>query len=464
MHGMGSRGRIVAAAALLVITAVSSAAANDRSGLPTAGTRVLRTATVFDEDVTLPFFDAVRDGSGGSVTLDVSPNFEPGVPTGEADLIAAVKAGTVDVGLVGSRALHDAGVTAFDALQAPFLIDSYDRQAAVLRSPVIDEMASQIAGSGLAVVGVLPGSLFYLFSIEKPIVEPGDFAGTTVMAPRSPITRQVYETIGATVVDQNTPEAADHDAAELPLGAVLGNAADARYLLANVPFEPRPIVVVMSEAGLAALDETQRAALQDAASRSIDETIRRSTAEDAENLANGCRRNLTLLNATDDQRAALAAAVQPVLDGIDQSGPWLGEIRALLGNEAAAESVTCQSLASTAPPSQGDTPIDGTWRACPTVQDILAAGGDPGEAAGNDGCYTMDLHGGLFKEGGSAAADTLAGHYSVDGNLVTFDRNNGERFVFTWTLLGDRLSFGHGPAGSISPAPVRALPFERVGD
>jgi hypothetical protein len=76
----------------------------------------------------------------------------------------------------------------------------------------------------------------------------------------------------------------------------------------------------------------------------------------------------------------------------------------------------------------------------------------------------MDLHRGVFKEGGAAAADTLAGHYSVDGNLVTIDRNNGEHFVFTWTLLGDRLSFGRGPSGTVSPAPARALPFERVGD
>jgi hypothetical protein len=148
---------------------------------------------------------------------------------------------------------------------------------------------------------------------------------------------------------------------------------------------------------------------------------------------------------------------------LDELGPWLGEINALVG-DAPVQAVSCGSATASAAPSPLQTPIDGVWRACPTVQQILDAGGDPGEAQGNAGCYTMDLHGGVFKEGGAAAADREAGRYSVEGNLVTFDRNNGERFVHTWDLLGDQLSFGKGPPGSISPAPLRAVPFDRVGD
>ena len=129
------------------------------------------------------------------------------------------------------------------------------------------------------------------------------------------------------------------------------------------------------------------------------------------------------------------------------------------------QSIDCQGATATQQPSVAASAIDGVWRACPTVQQILDAGGEPGEAQHNAGCYTMDFHGGVFREGGgAAAADTLAGRYSVDGTLVTINRNNGERFVFTWVLLGDTLSFGNGPAGSISPAPVRAVPFERIGD
>jgi TRAP-type C4-dicarboxylate transport system substrate-binding protein len=463
MHRMGSRGRVAAVTAILVLTAASGAAANDRSGVPTPGATMLHAASIFNEDVTLPFFNAVKDSSAGSITIDLASDFESGQPQFESDLVSAVKAGTLDMGLVGSRALHDAGAGAFDALQAPFVIDSYDREAKVLQSQIIGEMANSLANSGLALVGVLPGNTRYFYSNEKPMVEPADFVGSTVMISRSAITRQVFEALGATVVDQSSPPPV-HNATELPLDGVTGNASEAQYLLANVVFEPRPIVILMNETAFANLTEAQRAALQDSVTTATGPMIQRYEGEDAENLASGCRRNLTLVNATDEQRAALSAAVQPVTDQIAKTGPWLGEIQNLLGVRPPNQTVNCEGATVSPSPAGVATPIDGIWRACPTVQEILDAGGDPGEAAGNAGCYTMNFHEGVFREGGSASADSLAGTYSVDGNLLTINRNNGERFVLSWNLLGDKISLGKGPAGSVSPAPLLAVPFERIGD
>jgi hypothetical protein len=167
-----------------------------------------------------------------------------------------------------------------------------------------------------------------------------------------------------------------------------------------------------------------------------------------------------MLNASDAQRTALTAAVQPVYDELNESGPWLGEIQALVGSSP-AQTVSCESASSSQAPGNNETPIDGAWHACPTVQQILDAGGEQGEAQGNAGCTTMTFEGGVYLESGPQSAGPEPGRYSVDGNLLTIDRANGEHFVFTWTLLGDRLSLGDGPSGSISPAPMRAIPWDR---
>src|SRR3954454_21776513 len=155
MHGMGSRGRIAAATAFLLFSAATNVAATDRTGGGDSDPLKLRTASVFEIDEVLPFVNAVTDVSEGSITLDVDESFAGGRPEDEAAVIDAVRAGTADIGLIGSRGLHDAGVPSFDALQAPFLIASYEQEAAVLQSPVIDEMAAATAASGLAIVGVV---------------------------------------------------------------------------------------------------------------------------------------------------------------------------------------------------------------------------------------------------------------------------------------------------------------------
>jgi TRAP-type C4-dicarboxylate transport system substrate-binding protein len=461
---MGSRGRIALTAALLILGAAPTAMANDRTGNETpAGSTVLHALSVFGEDTTVPYTDAVTQLSGGALKFDLQASFGDSDPDREAQIIAAVRSGSADVGIVASRAINSTGVTAFDALQAPFVITSYKGQADVLRSPIVDEMASALVGSGVNAVGVLPGANRYIFSVDGPMVDPVAFAGRTVMVSRSSVSSRIFNALGATTIDQLTPAAdAGFDATEAPLDSILGTAAAAKYLLANVIFEPRPIVVLINEAKAATLSESERAILHDAAVNSIDTMISGLVGSDNENLGIACRR-LAVLNASDQQREALAAAEQPVIDQIDGSGSYLGEIRKVVGAQPAPAAVDCGSLASGGSPAT-QTPVDGVWKTCPTVQQIMDAGGDPAEADLNAGCSTFTFRGGVFQESGPQSAGPQPGRYSVAGNLLTIDRANGEHFVFTWTLLGDRLSLADGPAGSISPSPMRAIPWERTGD
>jgi hypothetical protein len=113
--------------------------------------------------------------------------------------------------------------------------------------------------------------------------------------------------------------------------------------------------------------------------------------------------------------------------------------------------------------ADGATELDGRWQACPTEEDILAVGGDPGEARGNAGCTTWTFQAGTFTESGPMAPSGQAGSYEVDGDMITIRRANAEEFMFRWSISGGRLTFADpGIAGAISPAPVIAVPWEPV--
>ena len=69
---------------------------------------------------------------------------------------ALVKDGRVDLGWIGARAWDTLGVRSFQALQAPFLIDSYPLLHAVLRSPMASHMLAGLDQAGFARPGAVP--------------------------------------------------------------------------------------------------------------------------------------------------------------------------------------------------------------------------------------------------------------------------------------------------------------------
>jgi hypothetical protein len=117
---------------------------------------------------------------------------------------------------------------------------------------------------------------------------------------------------------------------------------------------------------------------------------------------------------------------------------------------------------SAAPPPQTD--LDGVWQACPTEKDILAAGGEAGEARDNAGCTTLTFRQGAFLESGASASTHQAGTYRLADAEVTIFRANGDALDFAWSVSGDRLTLnGSTKPGAISPAPWIAKPFTRQG-
>ena len=126
------------------------------------------------------FLDQVARRGDGDVQLDYIDGWREGESEQEAGLIADVRDGEVDIAWVGARGFDSVGVTSFQALVAPFLVDSYDLQDDVFAAGIPMRMLQGLDELGLTGIGVLPGPLRQIVGIDHAFVMPADFAGEIV--------------------------------------------------------------------------------------------------------------------------------------------------------------------------------------------------------------------------------------------------------------------------------------------
>ena len=106
-----------------------------------------------------------------------------------------------------------------------------------------------------------------------------------------------------------------------------------------------------------------------------------------------------------------------------------------------------------------------------TWEEMLAAGADAGENnRGNLGCQVMRFEGDRFwnyrpgaEPGSHGAGFEADGTFDIDESdqSITFNAENGERFIYTWSLFEDTLSF---KKVSFGPTNLVVKPFTRSDD
>ena len=456
-------------AALLAMLVVAGCGGSvDRLGQAANTTVTLSGLSAQGPDEVATFATTVDQLSGGRLRLDIQEATASG-PGAEPAVVDKVRSGAADIGFAAARVWPTEGSHAFDALQAPLLIDSYDLEQQVLTGDLVDGMTANLDVDGIAALGVLPGPLRYLAGRGGALRTPGDFAGLRIGISEASIPTRAVEALGAKAIPLLAGGPVDGlDGVEGHMSALVGNQylASLPYVTGNLPLWPRPITVFMNRSRFAALSDQERSWLL-AAARTVTPTRIRDLAKlDVEATGIACRTGARLESASAADRAALQAALQPVDDELRANAATANALDAIAQLKSGTPAtLACDEAATTAPtPAHASTPVDGTWTSCPTVENIKAAGADAGEAQGNAGCVTLTFDAGVFAESGASAADGSSGSYAVDGDQLTIERANRERFAFTFFFFRDTLvlSLPKDPAG-VSPAPWRALPFSREG-
>jgi hypothetical protein len=351
---------------------------------------------------------------------------------------------------VGSRAWDALGITSFDALHLPFLIDSYRLEDAVLASPLAGSMLEPLEALGLVGVGILPGELRRVVGIRKPFLRARDFRGATFGTTPARAAQATLRVLGARPTTIFIPRSLrQFDGIDFPITSLEYNKLDvqARYITTNIAFWPRPIVVFMNKTTYARLTSAQRALVRDAARAAIPGAT--AFSEGAEQTAVGalCLRGRTrLVRARAADLVRLRSLVAPILSSVDAR--TLRYERSILQTKTQLGAPPQPALfCPRTRPGAGALP-DGTYENTMTAADGHRAhipAGDPWYKQHFPIRHRLVIRGqtfiiyNLYPDGHSDA--DLEGTYSVFKGKLRFATTNEKLLPISWSFDGHTLRF-----------------------
>lgn len=311
--------------------------------------------------------DQVKASSKGAVTIRLSTGYAAGTTDYERTAFRDVTRGKIAMASLGARALDRLGVTAFQALLAPMLVDSYELQASVFAARLPDEMLKSVNSPGVVALAILPGPMRKVLGVNKPFLQVSDFAGTRIGDQDSALTEQTLHALGATAVPEPSgAKLLGVDGYEQQLSSIGGNDyhdAGVLFTTANLNLWPRPIAIVIGSAAYGQLSQPQKETLQTSAKAVLADTLALSRAEDTGAIENLCRQGMRLPTATPQQLTSLRTALDSVYATLTKNADtksWIDRIQQLKDqSHAAPATATCPTLADTT----GSTPIDGAYEA-----------------------------------------------------------------------------------------------------
>ena len=378
----GSRWAVAAAAgALLTVSACSV----DRAGGTSAEEPTVLTFAQGIDGAPPPqlvlWAEEVGRLTDGAIEIRFENAWRLGDVNFEAATLEDVQAGEVDLAWVGARVFDRLGVTSFQALMAPLLVDSHDLQRAVFEDGIPEEMLAGVEQLDLVGVGILPGPMRKTLGIEAPFVAPADFAGKVVGMQHSALVEETYRTLGATTKPLPSSAKLDGvDAYEQQLGSITGNGYQARAkgLTANLNWGPRPFVMVAGEGVHDELTAEQQQALRDASHNAMVDALLGAAEEDENSAAVLCGSALTIATVDEAGLAEFKRALEPVYSSLradPTTSGFLDRIEALKESVAAApDTMDC----GTADTASGAIP-NGTYQKNVTAADLerYCEPGDP---------------------------------------------------------------------------------------
>ena len=227
--------------------------------------------------------------------------------------------GTYDLGVVGTQVFDTLGITSFQALNAPMLVDSYALQAAVLDSGLPEQMMEPLGDIGVAGLATMAGTLRKPVAVEAALVNPADWRGATFATYRS---EAEFEAVRALAASPKAVLGGARDQA-VRTGSIDGFESGllayrlnmqyetAPYLTTNVTLWPQMLTLVANPDVDGRLSTAQRDWLRQAADDAgpvrrpwPTRTISRSRSL--------CTLGARLVQASDAELAALRTAFAPV--------------------------------------------------------------------------------------------------------------------------------------------------------
>jgi TRAP-type C4-dicarboxylate transport system substrate-binding protein len=271
------------------------------------------------QDIT-HFARQVRQLSGGQMRIRILWHVTQEATDPEPVTVSLVRDGKVDLGLVGARAWDTLGVRSFQALQAPFLIDSYPLLDAVLASPMAGRMLAGLHQAGFTGLGLYPDQLRHLVGFRKPLASLRDLRGARIRVPSSRASDVLFRALGAVPVHINgsafSMAVANGTVDGVDAGVGFAATFGGRFLTGNITLYPRTNTLFAGAGRFAGLTASQRQVLRSAARRTL--TFALATPPEPGGLALFCSSGGKVVTASNAAVGAIERAGDPVYAYLEQ--------------------------------------------------------------------------------------------------------------------------------------------------
>jgi TRAP-type C4-dicarboxylate transport system substrate-binding protein len=478
------RAWIVLTAALALGAAACGSGIVDKAGGPISKPVILTLADgEADTSNALPFANAVKTLSRGTLQIRIEGDWRPSDPNYETDLIKDVQAGKAQLGVIASRAFDTVGIDSFQALQAPFLIDSIALERKVLDSGIPGVMLQGLRPYGLVGLGILLGPLRRPLGLTRPLLAASDYQGARIGIRPSGVTAAIFHALGAIPVTQKRSSSGQSTAGLTGIEGHAdlidsGFAIPGAILTGNVVFEPRPDVIFMNQRAFDSLTAAQRSVLRHAAAKAITAGVYQGN--DTAAVRDLCRRGIKIVSASPADLAGLRAAVRPVYRMLESNTATSAFIAQITSVRQAAggspDAVSCRTAATAGGISGAAAALLGTWQVTYTENELAAAGADPSElepSQGNWGHFTLRFSRGYWwwTSPPNPTGSTAHGTYIVTGDQIRFYRHDhsypgSDTEVwgpYIWSVYRDPLTFKKSQSFSGGPTSLVVKPWRKAG-
>jgi TRAP-type C4-dicarboxylate transport system substrate-binding protein len=432
---------------LVTLTAMSvlvgCGGADKVSGVQPSGVKTLTLANGNENQGLLQaWLDEVRTLSNGRLRIRVRSDWRLGERDFESGLIADVRSGRAQLGWVGTRAWTGTGAHSFDALNAPFLVDSYATEEAMLRGADQEQLFAGVTAAGVEPVGLLPGPLHLLLA-RRPVERATDLQGLKIGLFASEVGERALRMLGASPVPLARGKSMSGlDAVAASVGDLAGRyIGEARYLVADAPFGAAPRLIFANRSTWANLSQDEREILRRAAEVAFAPMLRNIEAGDRAGMTQLCDGGVRLVDIGAPGPEQLRAELGPLYRELGRLADASAELQA--AEHARASGETPRRLACKPASQSHERALTGTfeWR---------VRRGEPGaERVDFEGAahvrYRLELSNGravqtvVFPDGHSEPGSD--DKYEVYRDRITFGGDSGPPDTARWRLDGDKLRF-----------------------
>ena len=461
-----------AAAALTVAAAACGSTAQDKAGGQRGGGKPLvLTLEQSDPDYSgAQFAAAVAGRSDGSIRIDVSPTWHRDQLDFERGIVEDVRAGKADLGVIGVRVLDTLGVTSFQALIAPFLVDNLELEGRVLESPLAARMLADVNRADVVGIAALPGPLRRPFGYRRALVHRRDYRGFRIGVYPGLVETDTLRSLGATTRDYLNLGGASREGAILNFWAIAGDVGyRGKTVATNVVFWPRPEVVVMNQKAFATLTPAQQSLLRNAGRDAVDPRLAEVRRLENDAVAAVCDQKLAaLVTVSPVDVSALHAAVRPVYAELERRPLTKALITAIRKLQRQSPGGAADEPRCGASTEAAASKVEGAWKSSATHDALIAHGASNAEAATYEGSGTLELKRGRWVFRGDRT--TVTGTYVIEGDVIRLTMRTctanpcspGAITDYVWSVYRDTLSLApHGEGRSWSRLVVE--PSRRVG-